>query len=77
MLFDIWRSGYVAQGNRDNEALLYSNIEADTFEEACVKACANDQFFTPNPPMTWGCRLYPTQHEAHACFGDVLSTRMR
>jgi hypothetical protein len=74
MLFDIWRSGYIATGGRDNEALLFSNVEADTFEEACVKACAFSRYFSADPPRYWGCQLYPTQHEANAVFGDVCRT---
>jgi hypothetical protein len=75
MKWDIWRSGYIATGDRDNEALLHSGVEADTFVEACRIAFAGDKYFREINITWWACKLFPTQEEAHAVFSDTRRKR--
>jgi hypothetical protein len=72
MKFEIWREGYATNGQRSGEALMRT-VEADTFQEACIKAFEGDDYFRfiGGKPCHWGCELFPTQEEAHKKWGDT------
>lgn len=71
MKFEIWVEGHITHGNCGGEKLMRT-AEADTFQEACIKAFEGNEWFRfiDGKPCWWGCQLFPTQEEAHKKFGD-------
>ena len=70
--WDIWREGYIANGDRSGAQLL-GTVVAATFKEACdawgerIETRAN---YAPSPqPTYWGCRLFSNEADASKAFG--------
>jgi len=67
-LFQVWREGYRATGDRDG-AHKMGDAVADSFEEACQAVLEGDKSFDPKRLTWWGCRLYPSEALARKQFG--------
>jgi len=68
MKFEIWVEGFRATG-QSGTAFLYAIQEADTFNEACKIALANNSSFDENSLTYWGCRLFNNETDARKAFG--------
>jgi hypothetical protein len=74
--FEIWRSGFMAQGMHEPApAALIRVVTASTFEEACDKAIIEAKWdialYNKNDGRFsyWGCGLYDNEAEARKGFG--------
>lgn len=56
-------------GNSSKAHLAHSDIESDSFEEACVLAFKDSGYYNKNTNSVWGCRLYSNEAEARVAFG--------
>jgi hypothetical protein len=70
MKYEVWSEGYDDGG----PAWLVNTIEAESFEEACCLATAEDNGCNPDLFSTvamtyWGCRLFDNEKEARRSFG--------
>jgi hypothetical protein len=70
--FEVWMEGYAATGGTAY-AEFVAEVEAETFEEACVKALKvrhfDMSFYRPESNAYWGCRLFDNEREARRVFG--------
>lgn len=71
----VWSEGYRATGDRAY-ATLEGIVEADTWPEACRKACVDQGRwreepggFDPKDLKVWGCRLFDNEVDARKGFG--------
>ena len=71
----VWSEGYLATGDRAY-ATLEGIVEADTWPEACRKACVEQGRWTEEPGgfdpkqlKVWGCRLFDNEIAARKTFG--------
>jgi hypothetical protein len=75
--WSIWASGY--QANGDGEVppqLMYEDVEAPTFREACLKAFADNQCFNAERLTHWARRLHSTREECWDPTTDPLARRV-
>ena len=70
--FEVWSEGYAATGDRAT-ATLEGRVEAETFGDACRKACveqgrwkASPAYFDAKELTVWGCGLYDNEADARA-----------
>ena len=73
--WDVWSEGYAATGDRSG-ARLEGQVDAETFPEACRKACVDSGKwkeepggFDPKGLTVWGCRLFDSESDARKTFG--------
>lgn len=74
MKYDIWEEGYSATGEHAAARCIARDVEAENFQEACIKVCADRDpllygEFDAEKLTVWGCRLYTNGEEAGALFG--------
>jgi len=70
-IFEIWQEGFLIQGmgGQSTRASYIGRFKADTFQEACVKAFGENEYFSPEHLTFWGCKLYDNEEEARKAFG--------
>jgi len=69
--YQIWVEGFIATGE-NGRAHLAGTYEAEEFSEACAMAAKGRNWgdlFNPERLTYWGCRLFPTEHEARVFNG--------
>lgn len=69
--WQIWSEGYAVTGN-ESPARLMGEVEADTFEQACVKwseASSEPYLFNQDKLTYSGCRLFDNEADARERFG--------
>ena len=73
--WEVWREGYRATGESAG-ANLEGKVEADTWPEACRKACVDSGRWKEQPGgfdakrlTVWGCRLFDNEADARRSFG--------
>jgi hypothetical protein len=71
--FEIWNEGYAASGG-SGKAQYLGSFEADTFQEACMKAMKElewdiDTYYDPAKNSFWDCRFYNNEVDARKSFG--------
>lgn len=68
----IWSEGYRCTG-QSGGATLHGHATGATFQDACDNfAVTNPSFagsYDPKRGTYWGCRLFPSQHQAAQSFG--------
>lgn len=67
--YTIWSEGFNTTGHSGKAIVMAHDIEASSFEEACLKAFKDDKFFDEKNLTYWGCRLFDNETEARESFG--------
>jgi hypothetical protein len=73
--WEVWSEGYRATGESAG-AKLEGKVEAETWPEACRKACVDSGRWKEQPGgfdakrlTVWGCRLFDNEADARRSFG--------
>lgn len=73
--WEVWSEGYRATGDFAR-ATLEGRVDAESFAEACRKACVDHGRwkeepggFDPKRLTVWGCRLFDNEADARKAFG--------
>lgn len=74
-IWTVWSEGYSVTGE-SAPARLEGVVEADTFPDACRKACVDSGRWNVEPggfdPVrlaVWGCKLFDNETDARRSFG--------
>jgi len=75
LTWEVWSEGYRATGESAG-ANLEGKVEAETWPEACRKACVDSGRWKEQPGgfdakrlTVWGCRLFDNEADARRSFG--------
>lgn len=77
--FEVWTEGYAASGESSG-AIFHGSVDADTFDEACIKVFGDDLDKDPlqsdgyrrnrdGRMSIWACGCYDDEGEARVSFG--------
>jgi len=69
--YQVWMEGFMITGMEGEPARahLLGEYEADSFKEACIKACGKSSSFNEERLTEWGCKLYDNERDARKTFG--------